>query len=394
MTSTRPVSGTSGTARTSTAPGTTPRGREVAGPTPPVKVPEHRASAQLGILGVLGLCVTVCLWVVWRTGPNKFRALDLFEATARGWPTVTVPADGQYILRAPLGPILYRLVPVHGPSIFLGLHAVCLLASGALLAAWLCRRLGRTSGLVAAMIVALAPVTAVLLLFIGLYDAFSILAWVVVLVSLGRRPSWQLAAGVLAGIQDFEQIGVGLLLVALLPGLARAAGLRPRVGALLGGAVAGKFALEIYLHAVGAGSGSRLTYLARWDVFSGLLGSAAADAPLLLWSALAGLWGFALKALHDSWGSWRCQQRAGLILAAGLWFATGALSWEHTRVLALTSFPLVVMGAMAIAQRWPDLRELARLPQTWLLVLPPVVLVDFTTVQMGIKPGTWGIWMF
>ncbi len=37
----------------------------------------------------------------------------------------------------------------------------------------------------------------------------------------------------------------------------------------------------------------------------------------------------------------------------------------------------------------------AVLPQTWLLVLaPPLVLVDYTTVQMGIKPGTWGLWIF
>jgi len=222
------------------------------------------------------------------------------------------------------------------------------------------------------MIVALAPVSAVLLLWIGMYDAFAILAWVVVLVTMGRRPGWQLAAGVLAGFQDFEQMTVGLLMVALLPGLARAAGLRSRVTYLLGGTVAGKLILEVYLHAVGAGPGSRLSYLARGDVFSGLLGSAAADAPLLVWSALA-----------------------GLVLAVGLWFGAGALGWEHTRVLALTSFPLVVMGAMAIATRWLDLRVLARLPQTWLLVLaPPVVLVDYTTVQMGIKPGTWGVWIF
>jgi len=344
---------------------------------------------------VLGLCAAVCLWVVWRTGPGKVRALDLAEATARGWPTVAVPTDSQYILRQPLGQLLYRLLPMHGTTIFLGLHALCLLVSGVLLVGWLCRRLGGTSGLLAAMIVALAPVTAVLLLLIGMYDAFAILAWVVVLVTMGRRPGWQLAAGVLAGFQDFEQMTVGLLMVALLPGLARAAGLRPRVAYLLGGTVAGKFALEVYLHAVGAGPGSRLSYLARGDVFSGLLASAAADAPLLAWSALAGLWGFTLKALCDSWGGWPCHQRAGLVLAVGLWFGAGALGWEHTRVLALTSFPLVVMGAMAIAIRWPDLRVLARLPQTWLLVLaPPVVLVDYTTVQMGIKPGTWGIWIF
>ena len=69
---------------------------------------------------------------------------------------------------------------------------------------------------------------------------------------------------------------------------------------------------------------------ARGDVFSGLLASAAADAPLLAWSALAGLWGFTLKALYDSWGGWPRHQRAGLLLAVGLWFGAGALGWEHT----------------------------------------------------------------
>ncbi len=107
MTSTRPVSSTPGTVKTSTAPGSAPPASEAAGPTRPVL--EHRARAQLGILGVLGLCAAVCLWLVWRTGPGKVRAIDLAEATARGWPTVAVPADSQYILRQPLGQLLYRL---------------------------------------------------------------------------------------------------------------------------------------------------------------------------------------------------------------------------------------------------------------------------------------------
>ncbi len=85
MTSTRPVSSTPGTATTSTAPGPASPASEAAAPTRPVL--EHHARAQLGILGVLGLCAAVCLWVVWRTGPGKVRALDLAEATARGWPT-------------------------------------------------------------------------------------------------------------------------------------------------------------------------------------------------------------------------------------------------------------------------------------------------------------------
>ena len=53
MTSTRPVSSTPGVATTSTAPGSARPASEAAGPTRPVL--EHRARAQLGILGVLGV---------------------------------------------------------------------------------------------------------------------------------------------------------------------------------------------------------------------------------------------------------------------------------------------------------------------------------------------------
>ena len=355
---------------------------------------DTRRLSRNRLAGLLGTCVAVALWVLWRTGPGEVPYLDMFESTARQWPTAPLPADSQYVLREPLGQILYRVLPVHGVGVYLALHLVCLLGSALLLATWLCRRLGRDSGLVACMVLALAPVTAVLLLWIGMYDAFSILAWVAVLIAMGRRPGWQLAAGVLAGFQNFEQMGVGLLMVALVPQLARSVGLRPRMPQLLGGAVLGKVVLEGYLHHVGAGSGSRLSYLERWDVFSGLLGSASSDAPLLVWSALAGLWGFALKALYESWDGWTAQQRTGLVLAVLLWFGSATLSADHTRVLAMTSFPLIVMGAMAIATRRPW-RTLLRMPQTWLLVLaPPVVLLDYATLPMGIKPGTWGVWIF
>lgn len=345
--------------------------------------------------GLLAACGALLVWVLWRTGPGKVPYLGMFEAVARDWPRSALPPDGGYILREPIGQLIYRVLPVHSLDAFLQLHLAALVVAAALLSGWLCRRLGRDGGLVATMVVALAPVTAVLLLWIGMYDAFSVLVWVLLLMSLGRRAGWQLAAGVLAGIQNFEQVAVGLVLLALVPQLARAVGLRPRIGYLLGGAVLGKLALELYLRGVGAGSGSRLSWLAHWDMVSRLLGATGSQFPLLLWSALAGLWGFALKALYDSWGGWSRAERAGLPLAAVLWFATSALSADHTRVLAMTSFPLVALGAMAIATRWPDPRTLLRLPQTWILVLaPPMVVLDYTLVPMGIKPGTWGIWIF
>lgn len=367
---------------------------------PPIRRPDEITTIRRGpsrseLASGLGLFMLVCLWVLWRTGPGKVPFVGLFEGAAKNWPHSVLPVDSQYILREPLGQIIYRQLPVHSDNVYLALHALFLLISGVLLALWLCRRLGRRSGLVACSIVALAPVTAALLVWIGMYDAFSILVWVLVLVSMDRRVGWQLAAGALAGFQDFEQIGVGLLLVALLPRLVRTARLRPRIAYLLGGVLLGKLVLECYLRLAGAGAGSRLNYLERWNIFSGLLGSTAANGPLLVWSALAGLWGFAATALYRSWGGWSGQERLGLVLATALWFGSAALSADHSRVLALTSFGLVVMGAMAIADHRRDLRELARLPQTWMLVLaPPVLLVDYNLVAMGIKPGTWGVWIF
>ena len=361
---------------------------------PPVRR-AFRPRPLLRAAGVGTALTLVGLWVLWRTGPGKVPYLADFEQAARSWPNSTLPPDSQYILRVPLGQLLYRLLPQHSLAIFLMLHAGCLLLAAILLGSWLCRRLGRPAGLVAAMVVALAPVTAVLLLWIGMYDAFSILVWVAVLIALGKGGGWQFAAAVLAGLQDFEQMAVGLALVLAVPRLAKAVGLRPRAAPLLAGVLVGKGMLEVYLHLVGAGGGSRLSYLQRWDILSEVIGSTVSDLPLLLWSALAGLWGFALKALYDSRGGWSPHAKAGLVSAAVLWLGSSALSDDHTRVLALTSFPLVVMGAMAIGTRWPSLRDLLRLPQTWLLLLaPPVVLLDYTSVQLGIKPGTWGVWIF
>lgn len=174
--------------------------------------------------------VLVCVWVLWRTGPGKVPYLPALEGPARNWPHSEVVPDSQYRLRIPLDQLIYRLLPEHSIAIYLLLHAVCLLLSALLLGWWLCRRLGRPAGLVAVMVVALAPVTAVLLLWIGMYDAFSILVWVTVLIALGRRGGWQFTAAMLAGMQDFEQMAIGLAMVLLVPQLARvgACGLGPR----------------------------------------------------------------------------------------------------------------------------------------------------------------------
>jgi len=365
-------------------------------PEPAVPAAEAlRTSRRRTALVAFGVFAAVGAWVLWRTGPAPVGRLDFFEHSAATWPHTVLAPESQYVLRVPWGQLAYRLLPAHSITTYLALQLGCLALSGVLLGAWLCRRLGMRPGLIAATVIALAPVSAVLLLTIGLYDAFSILTWILLLIALGKSGHWQLGAGLIAGIGDFEQITVGVVMVLLIPVLPRAAGLRPRGRALIAGLVLGRITLEAYLHGVGVGSGSRLSYVAHWHVLSYLLGSTLGNGPLIAWSALAGLWGFALTALLRSWGAWPTRARRNLVIAVLIWAGACALSADHTRVLALTSFPLVVMGAMVIAQRYPHWRILARMPQTWMLVLaPPMVIGGWDTITMGIKPGIWGIGMF
>lgn len=364
-------------------------------PAPGVPLAEPTRARRPARWRVLLAFAGVCFWVLWRTGPGKIPNVATFEAIARGWPTIPMGPTTAYVLRVPLGQIIYGHLPRHSTGTYLALHLACLVATGLLLLAWMCHRLGTRAGLVAGGIMTLAPVTAVLLLWIGMYDAFSVLTWVILLIALTRRGYWQFAAAFLAGFQDFEQVLVGLAMLLLIPRLPRQVGLRPRGLWLLPGCVAGKLVLEAYLRHVHATPGSRLSFLSDVGVLEHLLATTGENGPLIIWSALGGLWGFALTALFAVWRAWPVREKVGLVLAVGGWFLSCAITADHSRVLAITAFPLVVMGAMAVADHYRDLGRLARMPQSWLMLLAPAFIVfDSITLPMGIKPHLWHVWFF
>jgi hypothetical protein len=317
----------------------------------------------------------VAAWVLWRTRPGEVPNLGGFAAVAADWPSATIDSGFAYTLRVPLGQIIYRVLPNQDPAAFFALHAACLVFVAALLMAWLFRRLGAQRGLLAGCVIALAPITPVLLLWIGMYDAFSMLAWVIVLMSFTRGPRLQFSAATLAGFQNFEQSMVGLVLVLLLPALSRGAELAPRAIPLLAGAASGKALLECVLAQAGAAPGTRTTYLIDDNKALQLLGSAFTAVPVLIWSALGGMWIFALLALRVVHRTWGRRHKAMLTTAAVVWLASGALAEDQTRVLALTSFPAIVLGAIMIASRHRDLFSFPRSPAGWMLTLaPPLVL--------------------
>lgn len=361
-------------------------------------VPSGRADATTrqgsrrgssGRVVALGLAAVVT-WVLLRTGPGLVPGVDSHEEVARAWPHSDVTPRTAYVLRAPLGQLVYRALPEQGLDVFVALHVVALLTSAGLLLAWLLRRHGRQAGAVAATVLLLAPLTAVLLEWVGVYDAFSLLAWVLVVMSLPGPRAAQVLAAALAGLQNLEQVLVGLVVLALLPELSRRAAWRPWLPGLLGGAVAGRVGLEAYLASVEAPSGSRLTFLLHDQaLLVEVLHSSLVSAPLLVMSVLGGLWVLAVPVVLRDWPRWSPGLRARLVLTLLLLLAVGTVTADHTRVMALSSVPAVVAGAVAVGTSLPTYGAFWRRPDPWLMLLfPPVVAFGDAVLPLGLLAGT------
>ena len=331
----------------------------------------------------------VLAWAVLRTGPGLVPGVEVHESGALVWPHSAVTERTAYVLRAPLGPLAYGLLPQHGLLLFVLLHLAVLALAGGLLLVWLLRRYGTDAGSVAATVLLLAPLTAVLLEWVGIYDAFSLLAWVLLVMSLPGPRTVQVCAAVLAGLQNLEQVLVGLVVLALLPELSRRAGWRPWLPGLLGGALAGRAALEAYLASVGAPSGSRLTFLLHDQaLLREVLHSSLVSAPLLVMTVLGGLWVLAVPAVLDGWPVWSASLRARLLLALLLLLAVGTVTADHTRVMALSSVPAVVAGAVAVGTSTPTYGAFWRRQEPWLLLLfPPVISFGDAVLPLGLLTG-------
>lgn len=350
----------------------------------PRSVVRESTSGRVVVL-VLAL---LAVWALVRTGPGTVPGIESHEAGARSWPTTDVSAETAYMLRVPLGQLVYQALPVESLRVFLALHVATLLGSGAVLVAWMVRRYGAQSAGIATAVLILSPLTAVLLEWLGIYDAFSMLTWVLLVLALPGHRALQVATAALAGAQNFEQVVVGLVLMALLPELPRLVGWRPWVPGLLVGAVVGRLALEAYLRAAGAESGSRVSYVIdNADLVLGAARSFLVNLPVGVASVLAGLWAFAVPALQLMLGRRPARLvRLRLVLVAALLLAVALLGIDHTRVMVLSLVPLLVAGALAIAQQFPTFGSFWRRPEAWLLVLvPPVVLFRDEVLPLGLS---------
>jgi hypothetical protein len=359
-------------------------------------VPATERSVRLGRFARLlpalsALAITVL--VIWRTGPGKVPGPEGFEATARIWPHQPLAPEAAYVLRQGLGQALYHALGWVGTRPYLALHAATLLISGLVLSGWLLRRLGAQRGTIAVCLLLLSPVTAVLLEWIGLYDAFSVLVWVLLFLTLRGKGWLQFAVAVLGGLQNFEQFVVSVILLALLPEAGRPFGLRARPVALLVGALLGKVVLEAYLTSEGASSGSRAAFLENPEMLHYVLTTFAVLAPIIIYTVLGPLWIPVVHRLPAAWAAGNRSLRLRVVAVGAIVLGMGILSADHTRVMALITFPLLVVLCMLLATEWDSVRNWLRNRETWLLLLvPPFVIVSGgSPLPLGLDLSSWGL---
>jgi hypothetical protein len=309
---------------------------------------------------VLGTALAL-IWAVIRIGPRIPYPGSFYISTS--WPFPGLDEVQTYARSSPVGYWLAMLLGIEQSHWLILMRVVAAVAAVALVATWVYRETAEGSQRLRGFrLVVLGPLTAILFLTLGSYDAFTVLGLGMALFAWSRGAwPWLLLAGTYLGIQHFEQGLVAVVAWALV--LAGMAGQLPeRLSSrrtslwLIPGMLLGKVTLLTLLVANGVSAGEGRSY---WLQNSELLKRAVVGAmnfgPALLLSLFAGLWAVVILAL-----TLPADNRRRLLLALGL--AVPALSavitMDHTRVFVITTVPIVailivtVLSTREVTSQW------------------------------------------
>lgn len=186
-----------------------------------------------------------------------------------------------------------------------------------------------------------------LLISAGSYD--QLLALLLLAATLVERPALALVAGVLLGVTHAEAATVAVLGLAFLS----AARIGPRLGVrlwTLAGIGIARAALTVWFRIAGQAD-DRVSFVSDLGVRTPL--RYLADTwPVVLWSAACGGWLIVADFLHTNR---QVRVRAAVLVALGLNLAAAAITVDQSRVIMLTTMPIVV--ALAAFGPVPGHRE-------------------------------------
>ena len=301
------------------------------------------------------------VWAVLRSGAGALPPSDLatLATVAQSWPrSSSGPLPDNYV-NNPLAQLLAQLVNATTPSQFLLMHTVVVVIAISGLGLWAFSSARGPARAQATRLVLLAPIVAVLLTWMGFYDPFTVVCWLVALFAWRSGWRWAMVlGGVLLGFQHFEQAAAGaaawiLLWLALRSDESFARHRNPTW--VLLGVPLGKLLLVVVLSSADVGgSGSRIEWLVNPTLLRQAVASALNTGPLLLWSLFAGFWvvvAYVWLVMADR------RQQVLMAAAVAIPLLLTVVTLDRPRVFAMTSIPVVLMLAVLFANRMSTLAD-------------------------------------
>lgn len=316
-------------------------------------------------------------WAILRAGvsvPPSFS--DMYQA-ATIWPQRLDENFRAYFTDSPLGTVIFRSLPWQTSQTFMWLMLASAVLSIGGLAVWMTVLAPQYQKSRAARLAILAPLPAVLLTWLGGYDGFTVIAWLVCLFAWAFGRPWMLVfAGLLLGFQHFEHAVLGVAALSL-TWFAVRGDLPARLNRfsplwVVPGLIAGKGILVIWLLANDSstsGRGSWLSeFLREWTV------TAISVGPTLLWACFAGSWAIIVGLIVQN------RSRRALVLLSGalaIGFLATFLSGDRPRVITLVLAPslaLITLAFLAHEKRAESGSRNLALVEAIVWLAPPVFL--------------------
>lgn len=339
-------------------------------------------------LVVAGIAAAV-LWTVIRSGTGILPGYEALLEAAHLWP-IRVPRTYEaFSADSPLNLIAFKVLGLSRPEQFLWLHLSAIFAAIVALAAW--SGIAADTGKARAIRLSiLAPVSTVMLAWIGSYDPFTMLCWALGLFAwLTKRAPLMVLAGIPLGFQHFEHAAAGLAVLILawsasrnlLPPSLRGSPLWIAPGIILG---------KVLLIIVFIGTDQPMSGRTAWigPFLRDWTAVGANVAPILLWSLFAGTWAIVVFL----WLQVNNRQRALLATGFALGLLALALSGDRPRVFVLILAPAVLL-AILVFSRYSSGHS-GVLVETVVWLAPPVLLWGKTVANENVIDlivTAWGL---
>ena len=322
-----------------------------------------------------GLLLGAAAWAILRVAPGTIPDVVTAAARSATWPQKDIPEFSSFVRTSPVGQIVYELAGSRGTWEYVLLHGLAAIAAVALLAMWISGQVPADARWTARRLVVLSPVAAVLVIFLGAYDPFTVLGTVALLYAWSHGRAWTVGlAGAYLGFQHFEQglvvVTVAVLMSLALTGDTSASGRRPSPGWAYVGLAVGKALLTAVLWAgTGDAVSGRSSYLI-WEWVRPALVSGLNFGPVLLLSFFSGAWAIVLLGLLQRRG----RSRWLAFSAFAVCLVPTALAADHTRIFVLCSLPGLMMLTAAVLSRESTTRREVMLIEGLAWVVTPIFI--------------------